>query len=593
MISRSVAASSASSSSWRSSLRGSRSPTWGSSSIRSSPSRGALRGKAPSSSPSRQTTRCGTERIGISVQTVRWPVRKLARVGRPWSRCARWARTSAGASSGRGGAGRAVGGLLHHLVEHPLQLGALPALARAGVGQGVGGGADRLAPVGQRLGFAEGVEGVAEARDQLGQAPGEVDRAAVDVVEREHALEQPLAVLGHRHAEQQPVQAGVPGAARHPLELVGRAVAGVQAPADPGLRDPVLQLGEVVVVEPEAPADRRRGRPGRAPGRRSAAARRARAAARRRPGPGWSGAASGRPGGRAGRPAAGAAGPARAASSSGQIAGAEGGLDQRGEGLDVRAHHDHVARLERLVVGERVQDRVAHHLDLARPAVAGVDLEAAVVGRQQRAGVRAAGQRRAGRRPVGADVGLDPPQQRRRRSSAEPWCSVSRRRRPRRGRAASRGRRGPRRRAAGWRAARRWGPRRAGPRAGRRRRRRPVSVAARGGQRSSHSAGEGCSRNRCTSRPCASARRICRWPAGRRVSPNSAIRRGSVTSDGSWRSRSQARWRRSAGPGRPIRARRRRHSSACQRAPAGSSAPTASVSLPCAQACTIWGRCRA
>ena len=91
---RSAAAISASSSSWRSSVRASRSPTCASSSSRSSPSRGVRRGNTPSSRPSRQTTRCGTERIGTSVQTVRWPVRKFARVGRPRSRSASTSRSS-------------------------------------------------------------------------------------------------------------------------------------------------------------------------------------------------------------------------------------------------------------------------------------------------------------------------------------------------------------------------------------------------------------------------------------------------------------------------------------------------------------------
>ena len=50
-------ASTASSSSWRSSLRASRSPTCGSWRSRSSPSRAVSRGNAPSSSPIKQTTR--------------------------------------------------------------------------------------------------------------------------------------------------------------------------------------------------------------------------------------------------------------------------------------------------------------------------------------------------------------------------------------------------------------------------------------------------------------------------------------------------------------------------------------------------------
>ena len=52
------------------------------------------RGKTPSSTPSRQTTRCGTERIGTIVHMVSSPVRKFARVGRPRSRPPSSERTS-------------------------------------------------------------------------------------------------------------------------------------------------------------------------------------------------------------------------------------------------------------------------------------------------------------------------------------------------------------------------------------------------------------------------------------------------------------------------------------------------------------------
>ncbi len=62
----------------------------------------------------------------------------------------------------------------------------------------------------------------------------------------------------------------------------------------------------------------------------------------------------------------------------GDLPRAEGRLDQRRERLDVRAHDDDVSWLERGVVGEQVQDRVADDLDLAGAAVAGVDLDAAV-----------------------------------------------------------------------------------------------------------------------------------------------------------------------------------------------------------------------
>ncbi len=54
-------------------------------------------GNTPSSSPRRHTTRCGTERIGSSEQTVSAPVRNPARVGRP----ARWSSSSARTSASR------------------------------------------------------------------------------------------------------------------------------------------------------------------------------------------------------------------------------------------------------------------------------------------------------------------------------------------------------------------------------------------------------------------------------------------------------------------------------------------------------------
>ena len=52
----------------------------------------------------------------------------------------------------------------------------------------------------------------------------------------------------------------------------------------------------------------------------------------------------------------------------------EGRGDQRRERLDVGAHHQHVTQLERRVVVEQAEQHLAHHLDLAQPAVAGVHL---------------------------------------------------------------------------------------------------------------------------------------------------------------------------------------------------------------------------
>ena len=251
MISRSCAASSASSSSWRSSVRVSRSPTCGSASSRSSPSRGALRGNVPSSSPSRQTTRCGTERIGTSVQIVRWPVRKFARVGRPCRRSASSARISGAPSRAACPAASLTTSVSSRCSSERCQpsSGAVAVSASAASARAFAHARHGLRPV-------QGVDRGLQAVDELRQPPGELDRAAVDVVERQHAAEQPPLVLVHRHADQQPVQPGAPGARAQRGELERRAVLGVQAPADAALGHPVLEARDVVVVEPEALAHR-------------------------------------------------------------------------------------------------------------------------------------------------------------------------------------------------------------------------------------------------------------------------------------------------------------------------------------------------
>ena len=448
-ISRSVAAISASSSIWRSSVRLSRSPTWGSRSTRSSPSRTDLRGNSPSSSPSRQTTRCGTERIGTSVQIVRWPVRKLVRVGRPSSRAASSARTSASASvvasAPATAASRSTSSSSRcssarcHASRPAVAVSASAAAAIAAV--------QPPTVIGLRI----RVERRLQAVDQLREAAGEVDRPALDVVEREHAAEQPLLLVGHRDAEQHAVQARAPGAGGQLVELEGRAMGGVEPPADPRLRDPLLHARDVVVVEPEAPAHRlavgeiEHLRGGQAL---VGELEQARDEAEHRVG--LSQRAVGEADAQVGR-----------AQLLRQVlelvvlgrdlAGAERRADQRRERLDVRAHDDHVARLERRVLGELVQDRVAQHLDLAGAAVAGVDLDAAVAAELEPL-VGLTGERRAGRWAVGAHVGLDAREQRAGRGGRSRGGG----RRPRAGRrrAAARARPGPRRRAAGWPAAR-------------------------------------------------------------------------------------------------------------------------------------------
>ena len=65
----------------------------------------------------------------------------------------------------------------------------------------------------------------------------------------------------------------------------------------------------------------------------------------------------------------------------GVVLGAEGerGGDQRRERLDVGAHDQDVARLEGVVCCEQAEDDLSQDLDLSGTAVAGVDLDAAVL----------------------------------------------------------------------------------------------------------------------------------------------------------------------------------------------------------------------
>ena len=205
------AASSASSRSWRSSLRTSRSPTRGLRAVRSSPSRSMWRGKLPSSSPSRHTTRCGMERIGhqrahgqVAGAEVRPRRLALQALGQD--------RADVVAAEGDGADRVGRRRLGDEVVEQRGELRPLPGVARRRRRQRVGDRGPACRPRRRTVRVArERVERGLQPVDELGQAAGQLDVAAVDVVEREGVAEQPLAVLGHGHAEQDPVEAGLPG----------------------------------------------------------------------------------------------------------------------------------------------------------------------------------------------------------------------------------------------------------------------------------------------------------------------------------------------------------------------------------------------
>ena len=211
---------------------------------------------------------------------------------------------------------------------------------------------------------------------ELGQAAGQVDVPAVDVVERQRPAEEPLPLLGHGHPEEDPVEPGLPGVGRDALELERLPVRGVEAPADARAVHPLLQPVQVVVAEAEPAAHRLaagqvehlgRGDPGRGELEHLGQHAHHRVGlARERSASRISSVRSG------------------SLDAPSQSPPAERRLNQRGEGLDVGAHHDDVAGLQRRVVLQQVQDGVAQHLDLAAPAVAGVHPDAVVVGLEQR-----------------------------------------------------------------------------------------------------------------------------------------------------------------------------------------------------------------
>ena len=72
--------------------------------------------------------------------------------------------------------------------------------------------APAIASAQRAIGFGprERVGAAPDPVDELGEPAGEVDRAAVDVVERQHAADEPAVLLGHRDADQHAVEARAP-----------------------------------------------------------------------------------------------------------------------------------------------------------------------------------------------------------------------------------------------------------------------------------------------------------------------------------------------------------------------------------------------
>ena len=183
------------------------------------------------------------------------PVRKLARVGsaaEPLAEQGPQVRQPQGYAAQ---AARRLGGGAHPL-ELALHLAGLPRVGGAHEGQRADTLAEDVEPLVQRPAADQAVGHRPQPVDVLGDAAGQVDLTAADVVEREGAVEPGVGVVGERDAGQDAVEAELPGVGHHSREPELLAVLGVEGPVDPGRADPVGELDQVVVAEPEPSADR-------------------------------------------------------------------------------------------------------------------------------------------------------------------------------------------------------------------------------------------------------------------------------------------------------------------------------------------------
>ncbi len=258
-------------------------------------------------------------------------------------------------------------------------------LAQAGERQ-----ADRVA--GRLLGLARGEEPIdhlAERAGPRGRRPrhgellaeregalrerGEHARGArlgtLDVVERQDPVDERVVVAAPRVAEEQPIEAEAPRVLGRGGQLERRARGGVHAPADPRGAHPLAGDREVGLREAEAAADgvhvEEREQPTRlvaAPGQREEIEERAH------------------------HRAVGAERPVGHGERNGALARRrpEDGVDRGRVRLDVGRHHHHVGGAERRIGVEERQQLIVQHLDLAERAVAGVELDRAVLGRRGR-----------------------------------------------------------------------------------------------------------------------------------------------------------------------------------------------------------------
>ena len=290
--------------------------------------------------------------------------------------------------------------LRQHFREFTVELRLLPLLVGTDPRELRDALAQHLDPALQRLRAGEPVDDAAQPLHVFGQPAGQFHAVRVDVVERQRGAQPVLRIVGHRGADQQPVDPELPRVLRVALQRVRSAVRRVETPPDTCCANPFGEVHQIVVGPGEAPAHRlavcqAQHRTGGGP----AVGDVEQFGQHAEQGIGLGQRAVGQPHPQAlGRMA-----------EIGMLTRAERRGDQWRVGLDIGAHDQDVARLQRFVVVEQAQQHITQDIDLPGRAVTAMDLHGPVGLREPPL---------TGPDLVGRDVGLQPAQQRVRESGA-------------------------------------------------------------------------------------------------------------------------------------------------------------------------------
>ena len=136
-------------------------------------------------------------------------------------------------------------GLGDDIPQEPIELEPLPGVPVRRRRQGIGRGGNGDRPRIDRLRLQQVGDRGVQPVDQLGEPSGQVDVAAVDVVERQDATDESHVVLGHGDAQQQAIQSGPPRVRFERVEVERGAMGRIQSPTDARSPPPTLRCDRV------------------------------------------------------------------------------------------------------------------------------------------------------------------------------------------------------------------------------------------------------------------------------------------------------------------------------------------------------------